>query len=240
MESIVVFGAGGHAAVVVSVLQACGYSEITVCDDDPTLVGTNILGAPVIGPIKAIPAGFDGCAIIAIGRNGVRAELDKHFRNCRWVTAVHPQAYVHESVVMHAGTVVFAGAVVQPSAVIGRHVIINTSVSIDHDCKVADFAHLAPGVHLAGNVSIGEGGFLGIGSVIIPGKSVGAWSVVGAGGVVIRDVSARTTVIGVPARPRSSNRSHKSWSEYRIEVRGPPTTAHRPLSSVPSFVPTHS
>jgi acetyltransferase-like isoleucine patch superfamily enzyme len=96
--------------------------------------------------------------------------------------------------------VVFAGAVIQPDAALGGHVIVNTAASIDHDCALGDFVHIAPGVHLAGNVRLDTGVFLGIGTVAIPGIHVGAWTTVGAGATVIRDLRAGITAIGTPAR----------------------------------------
>jgi acetyltransferase-like isoleucine patch superfamily enzyme len=60
---------------------------------------------------------------------------------------------------------------------------------------------VAPGARLAGNVTVGEGALVGIGSCAVPGVSIGAWSVVGAGAAVTKDVAERATVGGVPARP---------------------------------------
>jgi carbonic anhydrase/acetyltransferase-like protein (isoleucine patch superfamily) len=96
--------------------------------------------------------------------------------------------------------VVFAGAVVQPGAAVGRHVILNTACSADHDNEIGDFAQLAPGAHLAGTVRVGEGAFIGTGATVLPDLVVGAWSTVGGGGVVARDVPPGVTVKGVPAR----------------------------------------
>ena len=48
--------------------------------------------------------------------------------------------------------------------------------------------------------SITEGSFIGAGSVIIPGKRVGAWATVGAGAVVIQDVPDYAVVVGNPGR----------------------------------------
>jgi acetyltransferase-like isoleucine patch superfamily enzyme len=50
-------------------------------------------------------------------------------------------------------------------------------------------------------VQVGERAFIGIGACIIQCLQIGAEAVVGAGAVVIRDVAARTTVVGSPARP---------------------------------------
>jgi acetyltransferase-like isoleucine patch superfamily enzyme len=49
---------------------------------------------------------------------------------------------------------------------------------------------------------VGDSAFIGIGAAILPNLRIGANAIVGAGAVVIRDVPANATVIGVPARPR--------------------------------------
>ena len=49
-------------------------------------------------------------------------------------------------------------------------------------------------------VRIGDGADVGMGAVVLPGVTVGAGAIVGAGAVVTRDVPARATVAGVPAR----------------------------------------
>ncbi|MBI3105844.1 MAG: hypothetical protein HYY95_09785 [Candidatus Rokubacteria bacterium] len=51
---------------------------------------------------------------------------------------------------------------------------------------------------------IEPGAFLGAGAVVLPGLTVGRQAVVAAGAVVTRDVPARQTVMGVPARPPGS------------------------------------
>jgi acetyltransferase-like isoleucine patch superfamily enzyme len=50
------------------------------------------------------------------------------------------------------------------------------------------------------NTTVGRGASLGSGAVILCGVSIGEFAVVGAGAVVTRDVPARTTVAGNPAR----------------------------------------
>ncbi len=49
-------------------------------------------------------------------------------------------------------------------------------------------------------VSVGEGALIGIGAVAIPGISIGARSVVGAGAAVTRDLPPDCVAVGVPAR----------------------------------------
>lgn len=196
-ESITVFGAGGHAKVVVGLLRECGIPVEACIDDDATRWSTTVLGVPVRGPTESVP--HDALAVIAIGKNAIRARLAA--LPMRWATLVHPRAFVDRSVVVGAGSVIFAGAVVQPDTRIAAHVIVNTGALVDHDGRLDSFAHVAPGVRLAGNVTVEEGAFVGVGASVIPGRTIGAWATVGAGAVVVRDVASRCTVVGVPARP---------------------------------------
>lgn len=201
-DPVVVLGAGGHAKVVISTLCAAGYEIAAVLDDDVTKHGSEIMGVKIVGSLKKADSLGYSCGVIAVGENATRKKISDRVKNLEWLTVVHPQAYVDPSVRLGEGTFVFAGAVLQADTVVGRHVIINTGATVDHDCILEDFVHIAPGSHLAGDVEVGEGAFLGLASGVIPGVCVGAWSNVGAGGMVVDDVTARATVIGIPARTK--------------------------------------
>ena len=198
--TIAVIGAGGHAKVVIATLQAAGYGSISVFDDDPGKWGAELLGFPVVGPVREVGERKLESGIVAIGSNSKRREMASAL-TLEWISVVHPSATVHPSVVIGVGAVVFAGAVIQPDTVVGEHAIINTGATLDHDCQIGDFAHIAPRAALCGGVEIGEGSLIGVGASAIPGVRVGAWATVGAGAAVVRDLSERTLAVGVPARP---------------------------------------
>jgi sugar O-acyltransferase (sialic acid O-acetyltransferase NeuD family) len=200
ITSVAVIGAGGHAKVVISTLRAAGLDVVGVYDDDPAKRGQQIAKVPVIGSVAEIHSGTAEAFVIAIGSNALRRQVAERLSFVQWLTVVHPYSYVHESVKVGPGTVVFAGAVIQPDTVIGRHCIINTGATVDHDCSLGDFTHVAPGCHLAGEVALAEGVFMGIGSVAIPGITIGDWTTVGAGGVVVTNLPPQQTAMGVPAR----------------------------------------
>ncbi|HEX4259071.1 MAG TPA: acyltransferase [Streptosporangiaceae bacterium] len=85
---------------------------------------------------------------------------------------------------------------------IGRGVTISHDVDfITHDggLRVARAEH--PGAFLYGRIQIGDGCFLGAHSVFLPGASVGAGSVIGAGAVVSGKIPPGVVATGTPARP---------------------------------------
>jgi sugar O-acyltransferase (sialic acid O-acetyltransferase NeuD family) len=195
-----VFGAGGHAKVVVGTLLELGAVVEGLFDDQPDMWGKDVLGAKILGPITEATQMKGEVGVIAVGDNLTRSRLARLLKGWKWITIVHPKAWVHSSVQLGPGTVVFAGGIIQPNVRVGAHCIVNTGATVDHDCVLDDFVHVAPGVHLGGNVFLGEGVLVGIGGVIIPGRCIGEWSTVGAGSAVINDVPRRSTLAGVPAK----------------------------------------
>ncbi|NLN62733.1 MAG: acetyltransferase [Myxococcales bacterium] len=120
----------------------------------------------------------------------------------RFVTLVHPSAYVSSRAVLGRGVVIFPQAVVHARAVIGDHALVLSRALIGHDCRVGDHCIVAAGAQLTGRVAVGTTAYIGANATVLGDLSVGAQSLVGAGSVVTRDVTPRQVVAGVPARWR--------------------------------------
>lgn len=205
-KRVIVFGAGGHAKVVVDVIEQMGiYQIVGLVDDSPELKGTVRGGYSVIGNKDDLAgmsgAGTDG-VIVALGDNYRRKYVCEEIERMgfRLISAIHPSAVIGSRVRIGAGTLVVAGVIVNVDAEIGENVIVNTGATIDHDCRIAAHVHLSPGVHLAGRVSIGEASHLGIGAVVLPNISVGKYCIVGAGAVVRENLPDKIVAVGNPAR----------------------------------------
>lgn len=113
---------------------------------------------------------------------------------------IYPSAVIGTDVEIGIGTVLMAGVVINSSTRIGKGCIINTSSSLDHDNIIEDYVHISPGVRTAGSVGIGKGTWLGIGSVVSNNVNICSGCKVGAGAVVVKDITEPGTYVGVPVR----------------------------------------
>jgi sugar O-acyltransferase (sialic acid O-acetyltransferase NeuD family) len=194
-KQIYLYGAGGHAKVIVDILESCGKFVAGVFDDDPA---KSIWKFPNL----KFPGPFDFSAddlILSIGNNFIRKKISMKIQ-ANYHTAIHPSSIISAHALVSAGSVVMGGTLINADAYIGRHCIINSNASIDHDCVLKDFVHISPNATLCGDVFVGECTHIGAGAVVIPGKKIGSNVVVGAGTVVISDIEDNSVAVGNPAR----------------------------------------
>ena len=209
MIEVVGVGAGGHALVVVEIVQQIDrYSIVGLLDADPKKKGTELLNVPILGDDSLLPDLYERGvrqAFVALGSVGIGSRRRNVYElliqlGFEVIAAVHSSAVVSKSARLGNGVTVMATAVINANSQIGHNVIINTGAIVEHDCVVGDHVHVATGARLAGNVTVGTGSHIGAGSVVLQGRTIGENSIVGAGAVVVRDVPDDVVVMGVPAR----------------------------------------
>lgn len=204
---LLVLGAGGHAKVLIEALIQRGAEIVGILDINPALIGTTVLGVPIIGGDSRLND-FSPEEIVlvngigSVGRPIRRKEIFLAFREAgyNFAVVVHPSAIIASDVVIEAGAQIMAGAVIQTGTIIGSNSIINTRVSVDHDCLVGRDVHIAPGVTLSGGVKVGDSVHIGTGATVIQGISIGDDSFIAAGAVVTADILPGAKVRGIPAR----------------------------------------
>lgn len=207
--ALLVFGASGHAKVIMDIVERGNdYMVGQVVDDNPALQGMDIYGYRILGGRDVLGDRTGQArgmhAVVAIGNNRIRADI------ANWLCTngamlsralVHPSAQLARGIVVGDGSVVMAGAIVNPDAHIGKNVIINTSAVVEHDCTIGDAVHVAPGATLCGGIMVGENSLVGAGAVIHPNVRIGRNVIIGAGATVLGDVQDGLTVAGTPAKP---------------------------------------
>ena len=192
-NKVYLYGASGHAKVVMEIARLAYYEVPCLIDDNPQV--NELAGLPVVHSAE----GFSP-VIVTIGDCSIRKRVVEKLGNREYLTVVHPNAVKAESVRLGFGTVVMAGAILNPYVTVGNHCIINTGSSLDHDVKVGDFVHIAPHCTICGECEVGDGTWVGAGTTIIQGIHVGNNCYIGAGSVVVKDIPDHSLCYGNPAR----------------------------------------
>lgn len=84
---------------------------------------------------------------------------------------------------------------------IGDHVTVTTGVKfITHDGGTWVFRQEDPDFDVFGPIEVKDNVFIGIGTIIMPGVTIGENSVIGSHSVVSRDIPPNSVAAGVPAK----------------------------------------
>ena len=199
---LAILGASGHGKVLADIAELTGWEKIVFFDDAWPEQENN--GAwQIIGDTQKLLDNlklYDG-VIVAIGNNKIRQQKLQQLDSAgaKIITLIHPSSTVSRYTQIGLGSVIVAGAVINPDCIIGSGAIINTCSSVGHDCTLGDAVHICPGARLAGGTVVDDRAWVGVGTSVRQLIRIGADSIVGAGSVVVKDVSSNTTVMGVPA-----------------------------------------
>lgn len=199
MKDVIIIGTGGHAKATADIVLSSGDNLVGFLTSDSNK--TTFLGKPVLGSDADYEKYKDHSFIIAIGNAATRQRIAETMPDAKWYTAVHPKAYISAiGTTIGPGTVVMPNTVIQPHARIGSHCIINTGALVEHDNTVRDFSHISVGAKLAGNVTIGQRTWVGISATVKDGVHICDDCMIGAGAVVVKDITRAGTYVGVPAQ----------------------------------------
>jgi sugar O-acyltransferase (sialic acid O-acetyltransferase NeuD family) len=205
--ALILVAASGLAREAVAAVRAAdGEREIVgFADDDPRRWGEIYDGVKVLGGLNVVDDHPDAQVLVCAGKGIGRAGLVDRLGLAadRFATVVHPSVTVPASCQIGVGSIVLAGCVLTASVHVGDHVTVMPTTVLTHDDAVADFVTLCAGVVLGGSVRIGARAYLGMSVSVRERVTVGADAVIGMGSVVLADVPAAQTWVGVPARPRS-------------------------------------
>jgi len=194
---MIIYGASGHAKVIIDIIASQDYDPIDyIIDDDRSI--KKLLDLKVTHDLTEEMV--DQKAVIAIGNNLTRKVVANKIQTLFCEALIHKSAVVSENTEIGNGTVIMPNAVINSSSKIGAHCIINTGSVIEHDVFIEDYVHVSPSATVTGNVEIGEGSHVGAAATIIPGIKIGKWVTIGAGAVIINDIPDFAVVVGTPGK----------------------------------------
>lgn len=208
MTPVYIIGAGGFGREVLQ--WALDHPDCGVAwriagflDDKPSALDGFATPVGVVGPISGHVPDPDALYLSGLGLPGPKRAVCEGLLNAgaRFLTLVHPRAYVGSRVELGEGCVICPGVVLSCDIRLGRCVTINLNSTVGHDARIGDFTTLSALCDVTGFVSVGSGVFMGSRSGIVPHKKIGDGAHVGAGSTVIADIRDGERVFGIPARP---------------------------------------
>jgi sugar O-acyltransferase (sialic acid O-acetyltransferase NeuD family) len=209
MKDIVVIGAGGFGKEVAQLIKEINKDKKTwnllgFIDETVEKQGLLINGTPVLG-------GFDWFlknpkikiwTVCALGNPKDKFNLIKKASAypINYATLIHPDAKINKYSDLGFGCIICCNSFISVNTKIGNHVCINPDCGIGHDTIIEDYSSLYWNVTLSGNVCIHEGCEIGSKAIVIQKRTVGKWSIIGAGAVIINDLPENCTAVGVPGK----------------------------------------
>lgn len=206
MKKIIILGNSGNTPDIIDAIRAThGLECFGILDDDSAQHGESSYGVKVLGPLDTAST-YTDCHFVngihGIGSHKIKDTIiaGTGCPNDRFVSIIHPTAFISPSAVIEDGTVILANVTVCANARIGRHCIVLPNSVINHDVVLDDYVALASSVSLAGCVRVGSLSYIGAGAMVRERLTIGEKSLVAMGAVVVKDVLPGTTVMGCPAK----------------------------------------
>ena len=207
-KEFIVIGNGGHASVVIDLLESCHYKIAGVLVKD--WKNKKFMGYPVLGDDSLLMSFKKNKYFFAIGigtfknSSKTRKDVFQRLKKLKLLIPpiVHSSAIVSPRAELLEGCQILSGAIVGVNAKVGENTIVNTNSSIDHHSILNRHCHIAPSVTICGNVILGENVFVGAGSTIINDIKIGNNCLIGAGSLVIKDITISGKYFGNPVKKK--------------------------------------
>lgn len=206
---VIVVGAGGFGRELLQyALDARKVDPSLVVkgflDDDPrSLDGVGqVLGYGILGDTHTYAIQEHDRFVVSLGNPTLRQLLAERLaqRGARFVSIVHPSAWIAPTARVEDGCVVGPFAAVGSFARVEPHVILNLYTAAGHDTRIGACSVLSPYSVVNGGGALGQRVFLGTHATVTPNVRVGDDSKVSAGAVVYREVPSRSLATGNPAK----------------------------------------
>lgn len=199
MSKLILVGGGGFAKEVLELAIMAGHEVVGYVADAPSLFKSIYLGHP--GQLNVLEVQFDAVVLAfgAVNIHGLarRREMIGKISSMgiEAQSLVSPHAVISSGVQLGAGVIVAHGVVLSVDSSIGDYCILNSCAVIGHDARIGMNVIAAPQAFVAGNCVIEDDCLLGPSSVVLEGKAVGRYCVLGTGAVAHRNLKDHSTVM---------------------------------------------
>lgn len=207
MKHLLIIGARGYGRETYNLFMDCknqlkDVECIGFLDDKKDALDSFEGYPPIISSVEKYEPKDNDVFICALGD----PKWKKHYvdiikdKGGEFITLIHPTALITRNTSIGKGCIVGRYTYISCDITIGDHCSIGVFSAIGHDVKIGEYNHLGAYTFMGGGSEIGDCVTLHPRSNIHPRKKVGDKAIVGAGSVVIRNVSSGSTVYGNPAK----------------------------------------
>lgn len=188
MSAVILIGAGGQCKSLIPIVDSIYDMIQGIMSANKEDIGKTVLGFPInCTDLDMERLKEDHEFVIAIGQTPMnpfgRKMMFERLKSidARIATIQSKCSVVHGS--LETGAIIHDMAFVNVDSVIGENTIINTGAIIEHDVIIGKHCHICPGATVIGGISICDE------------------TIIGAGSVVVQNITEPGFYGGVPARP---------------------------------------
>lgn len=193
-----IIGTGGFAVELFGLLISSGHEVIGCYGPRPDRMPSRIW----LGDDRNWEVGDKVPHLIAIGDPLKRRDLffRAKYSGLELGSFIHPSAHLSSHVEFGRGVIIYPGAVVHTDCSLADGVFLNSNVSLGHETKVLNFCNVQPNSAFGGRCTFGPESIAGIGSSFRENVDIGRGVTVGAGAVVVSNITMPGVYVGCPAR----------------------------------------
>jgi sugar O-acyltransferase (sialic acid O-acetyltransferase NeuD family) len=191
-ERILILGGGGGAALVLDILSDTVLQQaIGILDNSPEIIGTDLMGVPVIGNFDLAiklwhEKKFDALISTVVKDIADRAAIFERFTQIGipFTNVIASTANVRKKCQLGTGNLVVHGSYIATGVILGNNNFLAAGTYIEHHSIVGNHCTFGPRTSLSGRVKVADRVKFGTHVAVEPFIEIGTESVI-ASGVVL-------------------------------------------------------
>lgn len=216
MTDLVLFGTGAAAQTVAVYLERHSDHRIVGHTVDAAFRDRDSLNGRPVVDWEDLERHFPPDRVELFGpfsyarMNGLRRDRYREgkARGYRFARFLHPGSHIYTDDIGE-NCLILEACVIQPFVRIGDNVIVWSMSGVGHHGQIEDHCFIASQVGLAGNVRVGAESYLGGRAAAVQDVTIGPGCALLNGAIAVRDLPARSVMIGQELKPWPSTRLHR-------------------------------
>lgn len=204
MKRLFIIGAGGFGRELEVYLDRISKEDRDwelsgFIDDDLSALDNFPSNYEVLGRVEDFDFKIDDYVVIAIADPSVKKKIHSFLKDkVTFYTFIHSSALVGKYIKIGEGSIICPNCIITSNVQLGCCSILNIGTQIGHDVILGNYCSFMPNVDIGGETVIGDNLYMGSNSTIINRKNIVSDVIIGAGGIVVKDIVEKGVYVGNP------------------------------------------